>query len=137
MPTTIDSALIEERSRSTAHRGFSEGIFALAGRQVLEARGDNPFCGDEIEVRVTCVADEGGDMVIEQARFDGYACNLCLASADALMERVEGMTAAQAESLGFEDLCRWLDGLIVGRTRKGCVELPLNVLARALAQRVH
>ncbi|MEC4272541.1 iron-sulfur cluster assembly scaffold protein [Adlercreutzia sp. R25] len=137
MPTTIDSALIEERSRSTAHRGLSEGAFARAGRRVLEAKGDNPFCGDEIEVRITCAADEKGDMLIEQARFDGYACNLCLASADVLMERVEGMTAAQAASLGFEDLCRWLGGLTVGRTRKGCVELPLNVLARALAQRVH
>lgn len=137
MPTTIDSVLIGERSRNAIRRGFSGGSCALTARQVLEAKGDNPFCGDEIEVRITCAADEGGDMVIEQARFDGYACNLCLASADVLMERVEGMTAAQAESLGFDDLCRWLDGLTVGRTRKGCVELPLNVLARALAQGVH
>lgn len=137
MSTTIDSALIEERGRDAIRRGFGEGGVFPSGRQVLSAVGDNPFCGDEIEVRVTCSVDDAGETVIERARFDGYACTLCLASADVLMEQVEGMTAVQAESLGIDDICRWLDGLSVGRTRKGCVELPLQVLARALAQRVH
>lgn len=134
MPTTIDSPLIQERSRSTAHRGF-EAPFAGAGRRVLTAQGDNPFCGDELEVRLVCATDAAGECVIESARFDGYACTLCLAASDGLMEHVEGMTAAQAEALTFDDMCRWLGGLTVGRTRKSCVELPLKVLARALAQR--
>lgn len=136
MPTIIDSAIIEKRSRSTAHRGF-EGAGAAGGLRVLAARGENPFCGDELEVRLICASDEAGETVIEQARFDGYACTLCLAAADALMEHVEGMTAVQAALLTFDDVCRLLDGLSVGRTRKGCVELPLQVVARALAQRVH
>ncbi|MEC4175509.1 iron-sulfur cluster assembly scaffold protein [Adlercreutzia sp. R7] len=137
MPTTIDSAIIEERSRSAAHRGFDDIAFAREDERILSARGENPFCGDEIEVRLVCSADVAGEQVVERARFDGYACTLCLAAADALMEQVEGMTASQAASITFDDLCRWLDGLSVGRTRKGCVELPLRALARALADGVH
>lgn len=137
MPTTIDSAIIEKRSRSAAHRGFEEIAFAPEGGYVLSARGENPFCGDEIEVRLACTTDAAGEIVIERARFDGYACTLCLASADTLMEQVEGMTAPRAAAITFDDMCRWLDGLSVGRTRKGCVELPLHVLACAFANKVH
>ncbi|WP_302962844.1 iron-sulfur cluster assembly scaffold protein [uncultured Adlercreutzia sp.] len=138
MTVTVDDPAIARRSRRATHRGF-EGL-APAGTapgkagEVREAgaRGDNPFCGDELEVRVRLRRDGACGWIVEHAAFDGYACTLCLAAADALMEAAEGLTAAQARALTGEDACALLGGLEVGRTRKGCVELPATVLSRAL-----
>ena len=101
-------------------------------RRCVTARGDNPFCGDELEVRAELTRTEAGEWAVARAAFDGYACTLCLAAADALMEAAEGMTLAQVQAATHVDVCRWLGGLAVGRTRKGCVDLPLTVLHRAL-----
>ena len=140
MAVTVNDPALARRSREAAHRGF-EGFAAPAAvpaaaraeTREAQARGDNPFCGDELEVRVRLARNEAAQWVVERAAFDGYACTLCLAAADVLMEQVQGATAAQARSIVFDDVCRWLGGLEVGRTRKGCVDLPLTVLNRALA----
>lgn len=124
----IDDAAVLERAREPRRKGF-DGVDAWDAA----ACGDNPFCGDSIEVRVSFALAEGRT-VIERAAFDGYACTLCTACADALMERVEGMDAREAEALAFEEaLALWAGGLEVGRTRRGCAELPLVVLKRTLA----
>ncbi|WP_158544720.1 iron-sulfur cluster assembly scaffold protein [Eggerthella sinensis] len=120
----IDDELILERYRHPHAKGF-DGAFDGA------AAGDNPFCGDAIEVRVSLGRGAEG-VVLERAAFDGYACSLCAATADLLMERARGMAPAAVRALGPDDLLRWWGGLEVGRTRKGCVELPLSVLKRAL-----
>lgn len=160
---TVNDASIGLRARTAAHRGFEELSVpdrsnpgdALASskseersdgggasmqrtsceveRRVLAARGDNPFCGDELEVRAVVRRDPARGWVVERAAFDGYACTLCLAASDALMEAAEGQPAVMVRATTFDDVCRLLGGLTVGRTRKGCVELPLTVLGRALA----
>ena len=43
------------------------------------------------------------------------------------------MRVEDAERLTVDDVLALWGGLQVGRTRKGCVELPLTVLKRALA----
>lgn len=121
----IDDERIMERYRRPRCKGF-EGAYDGA------ASGDNPFCGDALEVRVALERRAGG-LAVARASFDGYACSLCAASADVLMERVEGMRVSEAEALAFEDVLGLWEGLEVGRTRRGCVELPLVVLKRALA----
>ena len=138
MTVTVDDSASARRSRQASHRGV-EGLSLAdtAPEKVGEvrevcARGDNPFCGDELEVRVRLRRDGAGGWVVERAAFDGYACTLCLAAADALMEVAEGMAAADARALTGDDACALLGGLEVGRTRKGCVELPATVLSRAL-----
>lgn len=73
-----------------------------------------------------------GAPVIERAAFDGYACTLCAACADALLEHAEGMRVRDAAELSLDDVLALWGGLEVGRTRRGCVELPLVVLKRAL-----
>ena len=138
MTVTVDDPSIARRSRQASHRGFEglllSGAASEKAGEVREAsaRGDNPFCGDELEVRVRLRRDGAGDWVVERAAFDGYACTLCLAAADALMEAAEGMLAADACALTGEEACALLGGLEVGRIRKGCVELPATVLSRAL-----
>lgn len=120
-----DDEMIQERGAHPMRKGFS-------GLYDAEAQGDNPFCGDMLSVRVAVRSGENG-AVIERAAFDGYACTLCSACADALMQRVEGMRVREAETLSVEDVLALWGGLEVGRTRRGCVELPLIVLKRALA----
>lgn len=133
MSVTVNDAFIGQRARAASHRGFA-GLEAADGeRRVLSARGDNPFCGDELEVRALVRRDPLRGWVVERAAFDGYACTLCLAASDALMEAAEGRSAALVRETTFDDVCQLLGGLSVGRTRKGCVELPLTVLSRALA----
>ncbi len=138
MTVTVDDPAIARRSRRASHRGFEglapSGTASKKAGEVREtsARGDNLFCGDALEVRVQLRRDSVRGWIVERAAFDGYACTLCLAAADALMEAAEGMSAADARALTGEDACALLGGLEVGRTRKGCVELPATVLSRAL-----
>lgn len=124
----IDDERIMERYRRPRCKGF-EGAYDGA------ASGDNPFCGDALEVRVALERRAGG-LAVARASFDGYACSLCAASADVLMERVEGMSTEEAAGLTGGDVLRWWGGLEVGRTRKGCVDLPVSVFKGALASAV-
>lgn len=153
MAVSINDPSIGRRARAASHRGFEEAgalgaasstpgataskdttsAVAVGERRTLSARGDNPFCGDELEVRAVVRHDPLRGWVVDRAAFDGYACTLCLAASDALMEAAEGQPAALVRTMTFDDVCQLLGGLEVGRTRKGCVELPLTVLVRALA----
>lgn len=122
----IDDEAILARAASPTHKGFS-------GSFDLRAEGDNPFCGDMLEVRVSVQTGQDGTSVVERAAFEGYACTLCTACADALMQHVEGMAVHTAASLELDDVLGLWEGLETGRTRRGCAELPLVVLKRALA----
>ena len=52
-----------------------------------------------------------------------------------LLEHAVGRPVSEVLALGYDDLLALLGGPRVGRTRSGCVRLPLTVLARALASR--
>ncbi len=57
-------------------------------------RGNNPRCGDEIEVGVI-----DGDDSLKTVRFRGRGCSICLASASIMTETTQGLKLAQARSL--------------------------------------
>ncbi|MCL1799086.1 MAG: iron-sulfur cluster assembly scaffold protein [Eggerthellaceae bacterium] len=118
-----DDPRIIERAEAPAHRGRLADFTHTAS-------GDNPFCGDSLQLFFKVNDQHGG--FIEQASFDGYACSLCLASSDLLLDQVIGMPVAQAHSLGLDSLLLLWGGLEVGRARRGCVELSLRILGRAL-----
>lgn len=101
--------------------------------RTAEADGDNPLCGDVLHVRLL-VRESPCGPVIDRARFGGYGCSLCLASADVLMECVEGMDVESAREFDVDDLKRALGGLEVGRSREDCVSLSVDVLHRALEE---
>ena len=60
------------------------------------ARGDNPLCGDRMELFVN-VSPEGR---IAEAAFQGRGCAISMASASLMTETVKGKTAAQAKQMG-------------------------------------
>ena len=61
----------------------------------LKGAGYNPSCGDEVVVFVARSA-EGK---IEQAKFVGQACAICMASTSLMTTRLKGKTTAEALSL--------------------------------------
>lgn len=131
MPVTINDAIILDKAKHARHRGFA--CWDQQQSQQLVAHGENPFCGDELEIRLAFSVSEQGNLSITHAAFDGYGCTLCIAAAEAVTEHIEGLSLLQASILTFDDVCTLLGGLEVGRTRKGCVELAANIVCRALS----
>ncbi len=86
---------------------------------------ENPLCGDR--VRVMLKRDAQGRI---QARFDGQGCAISMASADLLMEYVQGRTLDEVRNLTKEDVFRLL-GLQLSPARVKCALLPLKVLKAA------
>jgi nitrogen fixation protein NifU and related proteins len=61
------------------------------------ARGDNPLCGDRMELFLKLSPD--GDRIADAA-FQGRGCAISMASASLMTETVQGKTTAEAAELG-------------------------------------
>ncbi len=59
------------------------------------ARGDNPLCGDRMELWLKLTPDGG----IADAAFQGRGCAISMASASLMTETVRGKTAAEAHEM--------------------------------------
>lgn len=84
---------------------------------------DNPLCGDHIRIDVRI--DENN--IVTDARFDGHGCAISQASADLLMETIQGKSLDEVKELTKEDLLDLL-GLELGPVRIKCALLSLKVL---------
>ncbi len=84
------AAPIRDRARNPRHRAKLECADA-------SARGDNPLCGDRVEI---FLALEGAR--IARASFIGRGCDVSQASADLLAEAVRGLDAAAARALSAQ-----------------------------------
>jgi len=84
---------------------------------------DNPLCGDHI--RVDLRIDEDGN--VTEAAFDGYGCAISQASADLLIESIQGKHLNEVKSLTKEDILELL-GLELSPMRLKCALLSLKVL---------
>ncbi len=62
----------------------------------LTARGDNPMCGDRMELFLKTAPDGR----IEQAAFQGRGCAISMASASLMTETVQGKSPEQAREMG-------------------------------------
>jgi nitrogen fixation NifU-like protein len=86
----------------------------------------NPLCGDRI--RIECRLVDGR---LTEAKYTGDSCAIAAASADVLIELMLGQPAAQAQTLGIDQLLERLQADI-RPSRMKCVMLPLTVLQGAL-----
>ena len=82
------SKTLRDLSRQPLHRGKLENATATA-------RGDNPMCGDRVEVFLNLE-----DECITEASFLGRGCEISQASAALLTELVRGKSPAEARALG-------------------------------------
>ena len=62
----------------------------------LHAHGDNPSCGDEIDVWLR-LSDDGSK--IEDLKFKGQGCAISQASASMMTQKVKGKTKEQAATM--------------------------------------
>jgi nitrogen fixation NifU-like protein len=84
---------------------------------------DNPLCGDFLRIELR-VSDDG---VIEDARFSGHGCAISQASADLLLEHIQGKTLDDVKALTKDDILGLL-GIELGPVRLKCALLSLKVL---------
>ena len=84
---------------------------------------DNPLCGDHI--RVDLRVDENG--MVTEAAFNGQGCAISQASADLLMESIQGKSLEEVKAISKEDLLEML-GIELGPVRLKCALLSLKVL---------
>lgn len=78
----------------------------------FHACGNNPMCGDQLEVFVEI--DDGG--VITDASFTGKGCAISVASASMMTEMLRGKTMAEARKL-FDGV----HGMCTGEAAKGAL----------------
>jgi nitrogen fixation NifU-like protein len=87
--------------------------------------GENPMCGDTIEMDVVLADDEE---TIERIAFRGDGCAISQASASMLSERLTGMTVSELRELDRDDVTEML-GVDISPMRVKCA-----VLAEKVAQ---
>jgi len=61
----------------------------------VQVHGDNPSCGDEIDLSV-CFGPEGA---VEDIRFTGQGCAICMASASMMTLKLKGRSRLEATAL--------------------------------------
>jgi nitrogen fixation NifU-like protein len=84
---------------------------------------DNPLCGDHI--RIDLRLDE--QQRVSAAAFDGHGCAISQASADLLLEAIQGKTLEEIKALSKQDILDLL-GIELGPVRLKCALLSLKVL---------
>ena len=130
--------IILDRGRNPHHMHRMEPFDACAA-------GENPMCGDQVEVRVRF----GPGSVVSEAAFEARGCAISMASADLMAEVVRGRDADAIRSLAadFGALARNgasasadpamatlqpLSGVSEYRSRVKCATLPWSALIAAL-----
>ena len=83
----------------------------------------NPLCGDEIRIDVVL----NGDDKVMDARYSGRGCAISQASADLLLESIQGKSIEEIKQLTKDDVLELL-GIELGPVRLKCALLSLKVL---------
>lgn len=108
--------LIIDRYKNPLYRGELEP-------HDISFEDENPLCGDHI--RIDLRVDNGGQ--VKEAVFSGHGCAISQASADLLIESIQGKNIEEIKTLTKEDVLEIL-GLELGPVRLKCALLPLKVL---------
>lgn len=107
---------IIERYKNPAHRGHLDP-------HDIYFEDDNPLCGDHIEITIRV----NGDNIVSEAAFDGKGCAISQASADLLVESIQGKSLDEVKAMNKDDVLDML-GIDLGPVRLKCALLSLKVL---------
>jgi len=108
--------LIIDHYKNPLHRGSLDP-------HDISFEDDNPLCGDFIRIEVQ-VSKDG---LITNAVFDGHGCAISQASADILLDHIQGKNIEEVKKLTKDDLLELL-GIELGPVRLKCALLSLKVL---------
>lgn len=115
----MDQGEIVERWRNPSCKLRQRSAYPATHR----ASRENAVCGDEITILVFAPG-----AVVQDAYWDGEACCLTCAVADALCLRILGLSLAEAVKVDPFSLI----SIPVSTNRRGCVTLPAETLKEAL-----
>jgi|SRR3989344_8047808 len=102
--------------------------FGRIDKADAEFHGNNPICGDEIELTLKISAGK-----IMDARFMGRGCAVSQSAASMLTERIIGMPVKEALRLSRDDIIEMM-GISPNPTRLKCALLSLKVMEGAFAK---
>jgi nitrogen fixation NifU-like protein len=88
----------------------------------ISFQDDNPLCGDHIRIDIRVK-----DGNVSEAAFTGHGCAISQASADLLVESIQGKSLEEVKKLTKEDVLDLL-GIELGPVRLKCALLSLKVL---------
>jgi nitrogen fixation NifU-like protein len=108
--------LIIDRYKNPQYRGVLEP-------NDISFEDDNPLCGDHIRIDILVNSDDR----VKEAVFNGHGCAISQASADLLVESIQGMTLDEVKQLTKDDILDML-GIELGPVRLKCALLSLKVL---------
>ena len=108
--------LIIDRYKNPQYRGSLES-------HDISFEDDNPLCGDHIKIELRVNPDQR----VSEAAFDGHGCAISQASADLLLESIQGKSLDEVKALTKDDVLDML-GLELGPVRLKCALLSLKVL---------
>ena len=120
--SSLYTEIIQDAYRHPRHRGALEDA-------THSYEDENPLCGDmlRIELRV-----EDGRIV--EARFDGRGCAISQASAELLLDRLQGQPVELVGTLGREDVLEELGIPAISPARLKCALLSLEIVRRAVSR---
>lgn len=84
---------------------------------------ENPLCGDHIRIDLRVNAQGN----VQEAAFSGHGCAISQASADLLLESIQGKSLDEVKQMTKEDVLDLL-GIELGPVRLKCALLSLKVL---------
>lgn len=112
----------------------------------LQAKDNNPLCGDEIEITATVV-----DGKISALKFDGHGCSISQASASIMTQKLIGKTPSEAGTFieiflqmmrgetpfGGKELgdLKALEGVLKFPVRVKCATLAWNTTQKAISKK--
>lgn len=95
----------------------------------IKHEDSNPLCGDTIEISLR--TDKNGKIL--KAGFEGKGCVISQASADILMEHIEGKQLEDVQKMTREDMLDLL-GLNLTVSRIKCAMLPLTAIKKGILE---
>jgi nitrogen fixation NifU-like protein len=95
----------------------------------LEARDNNPLCGDELTLYIRF----GPDQRVADVRFQGKGCAISQASASMLTVLLKGKNLEELQAIDQERIMKLL-GIPISPVRMKCALLSLHVLKLALEE---
>lgn len=118
--SSMYTEIIQDAYRRPAHRGELE-------HASHSFEDENPLCGDVLCVQLRVESDR-----VAEARFTGRGCAISQASAELLLDEVQGRELTEVEKLDRDDVLDLLGIPSISPARLKCALLALKVLKGAL-----
>lgn len=118
--SSLYTEIIRDAYREPQHRGELTDV-------THRYEDENPLCGDTLTIELQVI-----DGRIEAAKFRGRGCAISQASAELLLDRIEGQPVSMIGELGREQVLEELGIPDISPARLKCAMLSLKVLKGAL-----